>query len=93
VVENDPQLNGRLMPAGYEAKPEQAIVFSIDAWDVNCPQHIPQKLDAADVMKALDEWRQRNEALKSENAALRRALDEARGADSPRIGSGPPRLD
>jgi uncharacterized protein len=93
VVENDPQLIGRLMPAGYEAKPEQAIVFSMDAWDVNCPQHIPQKLDAADVAKALDEWRQRNEALERENAALRRALDEARGADSPRIGSGLPRLE
>jgi len=88
VVEDDPPLMTRLMLAGYQAKPEQGIVFSIDAWDVNCPQHIPQKLDAADVAKALEEWRLRAEALENENAALRRALAEARRADSSRIGSG-----
>jgi len=36
------------------------------------------------VAKALDEWRQRNEALESENAALRHALVEARRADGVR---------
>ena len=87
VVEDDPELTGRLMPAGYQAKPEQVLVFSIDAWDVNCPQHIPQKLDAADVAKALDEWRQRNEALESENAALRHALAEARRTEGAQAGA------
>ena len=61
-------------------------MFLIDAWDVNCPRHIPQKLDAADVAKALDEWRARNAALESENAALRRALAEARRADRAQAG-------
>jgi len=87
VVEDDPQLIERLMPAGYEAKPEQVIVFTIDAWDVNCPQHIPQKLDAADVAKALDEWRLKTEALENENAVLRRALAEARRAGDSPIGA------
>ena len=29
------------MPAGYRAVPEQAMLFTIAAWDCNCPQHIP----------------------------------------------------
>lgn len=53
VVEDDPALLASLMPQGYKARPEQAIVFTISAWDTNCPQHIPQKFDAADVAAAL----------------------------------------
>jgi predicted pyridoxine 5'-phosphate oxidase superfamily flavin-nucleotide-binding protein len=41
AVEDDPALLARLMPDGYRARPEQAILFTIDAWDANCPQHIP----------------------------------------------------
>jgi predicted pyridoxine 5'-phosphate oxidase superfamily flavin-nucleotide-binding protein len=53
VVEDDPALLASLMPAGYKARPEQVILFSIIAWDTNCPQHIPQKFDAGDVAAAL----------------------------------------
>ena len=45
---------------------------------MNCPQHIPQKFDAADVAKAIEESQTRITALESENAALRRALAQAR---------------
>ena len=48
-----PALLKSLMPAGYKARPEQVILFKISAWDTNCPQHIPQKFDAADVAAAL----------------------------------------
>ena len=74
VVDDDPEMLRRLMPPGYDARPEQVIVFSIAAWDINCPQHIPQKFDAADVAKALEESQTRITALEGENAALRRAL-------------------
>ena len=53
MVEDDPALLASLMPAGYKARPEQVILFSISAWDTNCPQHIPQKFDAGDVAAAL----------------------------------------
>ena len=53
VVDDDPALMQALMPQGYKARPEQAILFTISAWDTNCPQHIPQKFDAADVAAAL----------------------------------------
>lgn len=53
VIDDDPVLLQSLMPQGYKARPEQAIVFRIKAWDTNCPQHIPQKFDAADVAAVL----------------------------------------
>jgi predicted pyridoxine 5'-phosphate oxidase superfamily flavin-nucleotide-binding protein len=53
VVDDDPALLTSLMPQGYKARPEQVILFRIAAWDTNCPQHIPQKFDAADVTAAL----------------------------------------
>src|SRR5450631_771039 len=53
VVEDDPALTRSLMPQGTKARPEQTILFTISAWDTNCPQHIPQKFDAADVAAAL----------------------------------------
>src|ERR1700676_814345 len=53
AVNDDPALLQSLMPQGYKARPEQVILFRISAWDTNCPQHIPQKFDAADVAAAL----------------------------------------
>jgi predicted pyridoxine 5'-phosphate oxidase superfamily flavin-nucleotide-binding protein len=53
VVEGDDALLARLMPAGYAARPEQVVLFEVQAWDRNCPQHIPQRFDAADVQAAL----------------------------------------
>ena len=78
VVEGDEALTARLMPEGYRARAEQVILFQIAAWDVNCPQHIPQKLDAADVARALDERQARIDALMAENAALRQTLQTLR---------------
>lgn len=53
VVADDPELLAELMPAGYQARPDQVIVFKVEAWDANCPQHIPQRMAAADVERAL----------------------------------------
>ncbi len=71
IVEDDPALVERLMPEGYRATPEQAVLFTVEAWDVNCPQHIPRKLDAAEVEDALARLRERIAALEVENARLR----------------------
>jgi predicted pyridoxine 5'-phosphate oxidase superfamily flavin-nucleotide-binding protein len=58
------------MPQGYKARPEQVILFRIAAWDTNCPQHIPQKFDAADVAQALAVRDARIAELEAELAAL-----------------------
>ena len=73
VVDDDPALLKSLMPAGYKARPEQVILFRISAWDTNCPQHIPQKFDAADVAKALAARDGRIAELEEELAALKAA--------------------
>jgi uncharacterized protein len=71
VVEDDPALTRSLMPQGYKARPEQVILFKIEAWDTNCPQHIPQKFDAADVAQALAMRDGRIAELEAELAALK----------------------
>jgi uncharacterized protein len=71
VVDDDPALLASLMPKGYRARPEQVIVFRIAAWDTNCPQHIPQKFDAADVAAALAARDARIAELEAELAALK----------------------
>ncbi|HMS94238.1 MAG TPA: pyridoxamine 5'-phosphate oxidase family protein [Tabrizicola sp.] len=53
VVTDDPELVQRLLPEDYRARAEQAIMFEVTAWDANCPQHIPQRFEAADVASAL----------------------------------------
>ena len=73
VVEDDPALTRSLMPIGYRARPEQAILFRVSAWDINCPQHIPQKFDAADVAIALAARDARISELEAELAALKGA--------------------
>jgi uncharacterized protein len=72
VVE-DPVLTETLMPAGYRARPEQAILFDVEAWDINCPQHIPQKIDAEEAASVFEGLRQRIDALERENEALKGA--------------------
>jgi predicted pyridoxine 5'-phosphate oxidase superfamily flavin-nucleotide-binding protein len=71
VVNDDHALLRSLMPKGYRARPEQVIVFKITAWDVNCPQHIPQKFDAADVSEALAMRDARIEELEAELARMK----------------------
>ena len=71
VVEDDPELIARLMPNGYHARAEQVILFSVSAWNANCPQHIPQRLEVADVVAALAERDKRIELLEAELKRVR----------------------
>ena len=82
VVEDDPGLLARLWPEGYAARPEQAILFEVEAWDTNCPQHIPQMFHAEDVGRTVVELQTRIEELQAEVAALKAGRD---GVPSPRL--------
>src|SRR4051812_24253766 len=77
VVENDPALIDQLFDHGYRARPERAILFTIEAWDVNCSQHITARLSEAEVEAMASTIQQRFAALQQENARLRAALSEA----------------
>ena len=76
VVE-DAETVAKLMPEGYAARPEQAIVFTVEAWDTNCHQHIPQKFDAADVAVTVHKLQARIAELEAENEELRRWIGPA----------------
>lgn len=76
IVEGDAELVARLMPKGYRARAEQALVFTVTAWDVNCQQHIPQRFEAADVAEAITKREERIAALEAEVAALKAAAGQ-----------------
>ena len=72
VVEDDAELTKKLKPEGYRARVEQVILFTVSAWDSNCPQHIPQRLEAAEVNAMLAERDKRIEDLTKELDRLRK---------------------
>jgi len=78
VVEADAALVASLMPPGYDARAEQAMVITVKAWDANCPQHIPQRFEAAEVSAALAERDARIAQLEAELARVKRRTASAR---------------
>jgi predicted pyridoxine 5'-phosphate oxidase superfamily flavin-nucleotide-binding protein len=77
AVEGDPALLGRLADPGYRARPERAILFTVEAWDVNCSQHITARYSEAEIADATVVLRNRIADLEAENAALRSASSPA----------------
>jgi uncharacterized protein len=73
VVEGDDQLVAKLMPKDYKARAEQVMLLKVTAWDANCPQHIPQRFEAADVATAIEERDRKIAALEAELESLRAA--------------------
>jgi uncharacterized protein len=74
AVENDPELIEKLFDAGYRAKPERAILFTIEAWDANCSQHIVARFTEAELEEAFTKMQAKLAELEAENASLRAAL-------------------
>jgi len=87
VVEDDPALLARLIDPGYRARPERAILFTVEAWDVNCSQHIAARFTETEIEEATAALRDRIAALEAENVRLRAAASPA----APREDAGPPR--
>lgn len=74
VVEDDAALVERLFDEGYKARPERAILFTIEAWDVNRSQHIVTRYSEAQLEDAFTEVRATIVALQQENERLRALL-------------------
>jgi len=71
VVEGDTELLERLRDHDYPGKVERAIVFKIEAWDVNCPQHIHKRFSQRQVAPVIEELQARIAALEAEVNRLR----------------------
>ena len=86
VVESDAALLDRLIDKGYRAKPERAILFRVEAWDINCSQHITERFTPAEVAVAVEKLRERIAALEAENARLRAQSGHSGGVVIPVVG-------
>src|SRR5262249_49025465 len=82
VVENDPALLARLADSGYRARPERAILFTVEGWDVNRSQHIPARFSGAEIAEATAVLRDRIAALEAENAHLKATMTAKQPADA-----------
>jgi len=71
VVPVTAELLQRLADPAYRARPEQVVLITVTAWDVNCPQHIPRKVDAEEVAEVIESLETRIRDLERENARLR----------------------
>jgi predicted pyridoxine 5'-phosphate oxidase superfamily flavin-nucleotide-binding protein len=75
MVEDDPLLIERLFDNGYKAKPERALLFTIEAWDVNCSSHIVTRFTEEEIEEAFAAIRARIAELEAENARLRTSAE------------------
>jgi len=76
LTPRDP-LASTLIDPGYRARPQRAMIITVEGFDWNCPQHIPVRIDAEDLQRALDERDTRIAALQAEVDTLRRAAAAA----------------
>ena len=70
-VDRDPAVIEKLMPQNYRARPEQAIIVTIEAWDGNCPQHIPHLIPFSELETTRKSLEKRIAALEAELAQCR----------------------
>ncbi|GAA3044082.1 pyridoxamine 5'-phosphate oxidase family protein [Kitasatospora albolonga] len=71
----DQELVARLKPEGYRAHPERAMLISVEAYDWNCPQHIPQLFPIENVRATVNHYQQKIASLEAELAALKAEKD------------------
>ena len=72
-VADDPALVARLHDPSYRAHPERAVIVTIEAFDWNCPQHIPQRLTLAELQPHLAPLHAEIARLTAENESFRAA--------------------
>jgi hypothetical protein len=70
-VEGDDELLARVSDLDYAGKPQRVLRFTLEAWDRNCPQHIPPLFSEEEVVARERELRDRISALTAELEAER----------------------
>ncbi|MCW5737294.1 MAG: pyridoxamine 5'-phosphate oxidase family protein [Enhydrobacter sp.] len=71
VVENDLELMERLVDPTYKARPQRAIVFTLETWDINCPQHIVPRYSEVEIAPGMNRLVARIKELEEEVARLK----------------------
>lgn len=76
VVENDVDLLEQVLDSDYKGRPERVIVFHVEAWDANCPQHIQQRFTEEDIQYRLENYKTQLENQIEENRLLKQKLEK-----------------
>jgi hypothetical protein len=76
AVENDSKLLDQVLDKDYKARPERVMVFQVEAWDVNCPQHIQQRFTEEDIQSRLETYKTQLEEQIEENRSLRQKIEK-----------------
>jgi predicted pyridoxine 5'-phosphate oxidase superfamily flavin-nucleotide-binding protein len=71
VVEGDPALLEKLRDPAYPGKVERAILFTLEAWDVNCHQHIHKRFSQNQIAPVIEGLERRVKELEAELASIR----------------------
>ena len=82
VVEDDPELIGKLADPAYASRPERVFRFRVKAWDANCPQHITPRFTQAEIEPGLQVFRDRITELEAEVSDLRAHLERGKSGHS-----------
>lgn len=70
-LENDPALYAQLDLEGYQFRPERMMVFDVDAYDWNCPQHITPRYTIEEINEAFASQRDYISQLEAEIKKLK----------------------
>jgi predicted pyridoxine 5'-phosphate oxidase superfamily flavin-nucleotide-binding protein len=71
VVESDAALEAQLRDPAYPGKVERAILFTVEAWDVNCQQHIHPRFSQGQIAPVVKGLKARVAELEAELAKIR----------------------
>jgi len=75
-LKDDPSLYELLDLEDYKFKPERMMVFHIEAYDWNCPQHITARYTAEEIEEAFAGQREQLDKLQAELKVLKQKLKE-----------------
>lgn len=70
VIEGDADLEKQLRDPKYPGKVERTILFTIEAWDINCPQHIHKRFSQKQLVPVISRVQSRIDELEAELASL-----------------------
>ena len=73
VIDKDPDLLERLRDPDYPGKVERAILFSVEAWDSNCQQHIHKRFSERQIAPVIEKLQERVRELEAELAAMHKS--------------------
>ncbi len=75
-IEGDQALLEKVVDPNYKGVPQRVFRIHLEAWDVNCPQHITPRFTAAEIESRESDLHKRIAELEGENARLRKLVPD-----------------